>query len=62
VSYFIRWITHALALIAAAAVAAAPAQTQHACAAVGEWTVPGGGRIAAQETILFCDACGTTAP
>ena len=50
-SYFIRWITHALALIAAAAVAAAPAQTQHACAAVGEWTVPGGGRIAAQEVL-----------
>lgn len=38
-----------LALIAAAAVASAPARAHDNCAPPGEWTTPGGGRIAAQE-------------
>jgi len=40
----------ALALIAAA-VAATPAQAQRNCAPAGEWTVPGAGRVAAQEIL-----------
>lgn len=41
----------ALALIAAAAVASTPAQAQRNCAPAGEWTVPGAGRVAAQEIL-----------
>ena len=52
---FIRLILRArrcaLALIAAAAVATTPAQAQSTCAPVGEWTVPGAGRVAAQEIL-----------
>ena len=49
---FIRVIPRArrcaLALIAAAAVTATPAQAQSTCAPAGEWAVPGDGRVAAQ--------------
>lgn len=38
-------------VVAAAAVVAAPAQAQSACAPVGEWTIPGGGRVGAQEIL-----------
>ena len=52
---FIRLIARArpcpLALIVAAAVAAMPAQAQSTCAPVGEWTVPGAGRVAAKEIL-----------
>lgn len=52
---FIRLISRArrcsLALIAAAAVAATPAQALNTCAPAGEWTVPGGGRVAVQEIL-----------
>lgn len=41
----------ALALAAAAGIAAAPATAQQRCADVGEWTVPGAGRVAAQEVL-----------
>jgi len=41
----------ALALITAAAVVATPAPVRSACAPVGEWTIPGGGRVAAQEIL-----------
>jgi uncharacterized iron-regulated protein len=55
VPHFIRWIASArqcaLVLIAAAAIAAAPALAQNTCAPAGEWTMPGGGRIAAQEIL-----------
>ena len=41
----------ALALIAAAAVEVTPVLAQNACAPVGEWSIPGGGRVAAQEIL-----------
>jgi uncharacterized iron-regulated protein len=41
----------ALGLAAAAIFAAAPAHAGEACAPVGKWTVPGGGRIAAQDIL-----------
>jgi len=41
----------ALGLAAAAIFAAAPAHAGETCAPVGEWTVPGGGRVAAQEIL-----------
>ncbi len=41
----------ALGLIAAAVVAAAPARAQSPCVPAGEWTIPGGGRVAAQEVL-----------
>jgi uncharacterized iron-regulated protein len=40
-----------LALIAAAGVAVTPVLAQNACAPVGEWTIPGGGRVTAQEIL-----------
>lgn len=41
----------ALGLAAAAIFAAPPAHAGEACAPVGEWAVPGGGRIAAQDIL-----------
>lgn len=40
-----------LGLIAAAVVAAAPARAQSTCAPAGEWTIPGSGRVPAQEAL-----------
>ena len=40
-----------LVLSAAAGIAAVPALAQQNCASAGQWTVPGGGRIAAQEIL-----------
>jgi len=50
---FIRLVLHArrCALILIAAAAATSAQAQNPCAPVGEWTIPGGGRVAAQEIL-----------
>ena len=41
----------ALGLIAAAVVVAAPAHAQSSCAPAGVWTIPGSGRVAAQEAL-----------
>ncbi len=50
--HFNRVILRARALaLMAAAVAATPAQAQSTCAPAGEWTVPGVGRVAAQEIL-----------
>ena len=48
---FSRALRCALALIVAAAVVVTPAQARSACAPVGEWTIPGGGQVAAQEIL-----------
>jgi len=41
----------ALGLIAVAVFAAAPARAQSSCAPAGEWTIPGAGRVPAQEAL-----------